>query len=418
MPARIERVHVQGRRPRSRRCLSAGAPGRRPPMCRSPTSRARCWSRSGMAFEELESPAGNVRPDDAADASPRGLAPGAGARRDRPSAVVLVGGDADSLDGAVRELTAAGVPYRAIEDPAEITSPSYVELGPTPSYWCFPGGRSPEASVDLVMRALPLMQERGWRPDCGCPPSASTRGQPGHAPLWGLARVAAAEHPQFGAASSTCADGRCRSARSPRYTVTVLSWCGRVSHSLRALLDRTRSGAVPDGVLPGGTYLITGGTGVLGLRMAQRLADLGARRLVLLSRSGIPDRSAWTGEPRSEAEAAISALEDAWCHTVTAAAVDIGAPGAADALRAVLADLPASAWCHPRGWCGSRCAACRTKTEDFAAAMHPRYRTHWRCQKVFPPRSNSTGWCCSRRAATSPASRARVPTRARTRSST
>ena len=43
----------------------------------------------------------------------------------------------------------------------------------------------------------------------------------------------------------------------------------------------------------GGTYLITGGTGVLGLRMAQRLADIGARRLVLLSRSGMVDRAEW-----------------------------------------------------------------------------------------------------------------------------
>ena len=41
------------------------------------------------------------------------------------------------------------------------------------------------------------------------------------------------------------------------------------------------------------TYLITGGLGGLGLRVARWLAECGARNLVLTGRTGLPDRSSW-----------------------------------------------------------------------------------------------------------------------------
>ncbi|WP_405876389.1 SDR family NAD(P)-dependent oxidoreductase [Streptomyces sp. NBC_00005] len=44
--------------------------------------------------------------------------------------------------------------------------------------------------------------------------------------------------------------------------------------------------------MPSGTWLVTGGLGGLGLAMAERLADAGARHLVLVGRSGIPDEPA------------------------------------------------------------------------------------------------------------------------------
>ncbi|MDO3640354.1 KR domain-containing protein, partial [Mycolicibacterium arseniciresistens] len=82
--------------------------------------------------------------------------------------------------------------------------------------------------------------------------------------------------------------------------------------------------AAPMECSPAGSYLITGGTGALGLRMAQRLADLGARRLVLLSRSGLPERSAWGEHADSEAVRGVRALEDRGL-SVTVAALDVGA---------------------------------------------------------------------------------------------
>ncbi|MFI6875704.1 ketoreductase domain-containing protein [Streptomyces sp. NPDC050400] len=44
---------------------------------------------------------------------------------------------------------------------------------------------------------------------------------------------------------------------------------------------------------PDCTHLITGGLGAVGLEAARHLARLGARRLVLVGRSGLPPRSSW-----------------------------------------------------------------------------------------------------------------------------
>ncbi|WP_417524647.1 type I polyketide synthase [Marinovum sp.] len=52
-------------------------------------------------------------------------------------------------------------------------------------------------------------------------------------------------------------------------------------------------------VRDGGTYLITGGFGGIGLSIARRLVDEGARHIVLVSRSALPDRASWDKYRRS-----------------------------------------------------------------------------------------------------------------------
>ncbi len=122
-----------------------------------------------------------------------------------------------------------------------------------------------------------------------------------HAPLWGMARVAAAEHPQLWGGVVDVAGAL------PLGVLASLAGHGvvvvRDGVATTARLADARPGAgTPMTCSPAGTYLVTGGTGVLGLRIAHRLADLGARRLVLLSRSGIPTpwavgRNADRGDP-------------------------------------------------------------------------------------------------------------------------
>ena len=162
---------------------------------------------------------------------------------------------------------------------------------------------APEASVDLVLRALLRIHERGiearlWVGTTGVYGGSNI----GHAPLWGLARVAAAEHPQIWGGVLDVADGRFPlDVLGSLHGHGVIVMRDSVPHAARL----ASPGAVgPESApalacSPGGTYLITGGTGVLGLRMAQRLADLGARRLLLLSRSGMPDRATWGDDPAS-----------------------------------------------------------------------------------------------------------------------
>ncbi|MEO8816248.1 MAG: KR domain-containing protein, partial [Mycobacterium sp.] len=85
------------------------------------------------------------------------------------------------------------------------------------------------------------------------------------------------------------------------------------------------------------TYLITGGMGALGLLMAGWLADLGARRLLLVGRTPMPPRRDW-GSDTNDADvrhkvAAIRALERRGV-SVDVAALDIGSR---DAIQAMLA---------------------------------------------------------------------------------
>jgi amino acid adenylation domain-containing protein len=121
-------------------------------------------------------------------------------------------------------------------------------------------------------------------------------------PLWGLARTIAAEHPEL---SCVCADldpGK-NSADEPAIPSQILFPDSedriafrngrRYAARLEKYTDQDRK-ILSDGhfydkesvIQKAGTYLITGGTGGLGLKAAEHLANLGARYLVLTSRSG------------------------------------------------------------------------------------------------------------------------------------
>ncbi|MCA2220993.1 type I polyketide synthase [Nonomuraea aurantiaca] len=83
------------------------------------------------------------------------------------------------------------------------------------------------------------------------------------------------------------------------------------------------------GVRPGGTYLMTGGLGDVGLLVAEHLVRAGAARLILTSRGGVP---ATAGDPRHEGVQRLRAL-GAEVLTPQADVTD------ADAMRALLAEV-------------------------------------------------------------------------------
>ena len=56
-----------------------------------------------------------------------------------------------------------------------------------------------------------------------------------------------------------------------------------------------------------GTYLITGGRGDLGIQAADWLVEQGARRLILVGRSGLPPRAEWATLPQDHAQRSICA---------------------------------------------------------------------------------------------------------------
>ncbi|MFC4857843.1 SDR family NAD(P)-dependent oxidoreductase [Actinophytocola glycyrrhizae] len=108
-------------------------------------------------------------------------------------------------------------------------------------------------------------------------------------------------------------------------------------------LSGDRSGGLRDG----GRYLITGGLGGVGISLAEDLASRHRARLVLLSRSGLPDRDEWdrhlavhgTDGRTGRAIAAIRRMEAAGA-TVLVAAADVTDPAALLAVRErVVAEL-------------------------------------------------------------------------------
>ncbi len=126
------------------------------------------------------------------------------------------------------------------------------------------------------------------------------------APLWGLGRTIALEHPQIwgGLIDLDPSDGvdHARAlaneflSPSPEDQIAFRS----LGHYVpRFVHRRVPASPAPVELRPDCTYLITGGLGGLGLQLARSMVERGARRLVLLARTALPPRSAWSGTDRS-----------------------------------------------------------------------------------------------------------------------
>lgn len=377
MPARIERVHLRDKPPAVAllhvRRRDAGTVA---DVVIAEESGAVSVVLTGMAFEPIEAPGGR---DTGRLLHHVAWHPVPWPDTDPPAELVLVGRDAAALDAAARDL-AAGVPCRIVGDPADLGALTFGAV-----VLVVPGSSAPRAAAELVLGTLQRLDQS----DAGVRMWVLTErvhegDHPGHAPLWGLARVAAAEHPALWGGVLDV-DGGPIPVRAltalPGHGVVVVR--DGVAHAAR--LAHAEPGDEPGlECAPGGTYLITGGTGVLGLRLAQRLADLGARRLVLVSRSGLPDRSTWRTQGEHEAVAVVSALEERGV-TVRIAAVDVGAPGAAAALRTALGDLPPVRGVIHAAGVEAGALLTATTPDDLAAAMRPKVDGMRALHELFPP---------------------------------
>jgi 6-methylsalicylic acid synthase len=380
MPARIERVQVYGRPPAVVLLQIRRRPGgTTTDVLIAEESGAVCAALTGMSFEELESPAGN-------DLS-RMLHLLAWHEvpwrdHDAPSSVILVGGDGDTQ--VVRDLVAADVPYTVCEGPAQITATE--DRGRHAVVLVVPGvDDSPLQSVDTVLQTLKHMVDRDIRARLWVLTRRVFDGaNVQHAPLWGVARVAAAEHPEvFGGVLDLADDALPVDALASLHGHSVVVMRDGVAKVAR-LAFAGHGAAAPMQCSAGGTYLITGGTGALGLRMAHRLADLGARRLVLLSRSGMPGRSSWPDAADSELIRTVAALEERGV-SVHGVAVEIGASGAAGKLRDALRDLPPVRGVIHAAGVEAGALLMNTTSDDVAAAMRPKVDGMLTLHEVFPP---------------------------------
>ncbi|KAG8156536.1 hypothetical protein KVR01_013640 [Diaporthe batatas] len=164
-----------------------------------------------------------------------------------------------------------------------------------------------------------------------------------HGALHGLARIAAEEHPDnWGALIDN--EGGIFPTMALKYVqgeqiIRMDDGVPRVGR-LRPLSREQRHGKDSPKTLlpkPEGTYIVTGGFGDLGREVLEFLVEKKARRIVVISRSGLPPRKDWDSDDLSEntrlAITKIRKLEKAgaWIHAM---ALDIGANDAHDKLLA------------------------------------------------------------------------------------
>ncbi|KAF5860517.1 hypothetical protein ETB97_001417 [Aspergillus alliaceus] len=217
--------------------------------------------------------------------------------------------------------------------------------------------------------------------------------------LHGLSRVIAAEHPDIW--------GGLIDLESPSFPLTTMKYVQgadviRISDNvprtarLRSLpQDKLLPRAQHNSLLPrpGGTYLITGGLGALGLEVAQFLAAKGARRLVLVSRSQLPPRREWANSMAAASRWAPSIRKiqelEAQGVTISPLAVDLSSSGAQSQLSTALDALsfpPVLGVIHAAGVLESE-LVCNTTPASMCRVLAPKVSGTLTLHALFPPQS-------------------------------
>ncbi|KAF3480835.1 6-methylsalicylic acid synthase [Arthroderma uncinatum] len=213
-----------------------------------------------------------------------------------------------------------------------------------------------------------------------------------HSALLGLSRVIASEHPdKFGG----LIDGE-----QHVVPLTVMKYVQEAdviriydgvprTARLRAIPQNCRA-SQPSKSLPRpeGTYLVAGGLGVLGLAVAEFLVSQGARRLVLISRRGLPPRRAW-GMVCKELQPAVATIQELERRGVSVhvLALDISAASATHRLLEELDRLslpPVLGVVHAAGVLENQLIQ-ETTRDAFARVLSPKIAGSLTLHEAFPP---------------------------------
>ena len=186
-------------------------------------------------------------------------------------------------------------------------------------------------------------------------PDVPRRVSSDQAALWGAARVVAEEHPELWGGLVDLDPFESVEASAQLLARHLLSADGEDQVALRGNSRLILRLARDDGSVAtcrwraDSAYLVTGGLGDIGLRVAQKMVEGGARRLVLMGRTALPPREQWSGVSADGVAgrriAAVRSLEAAGA-AVHIAAVDVGDEAQ---LRAFLERYDAEAWPRIRG---------------------------------------------------------------------
>ncbi|GAA3945060.1 type I polyketide synthase [Actinoplanes auranticolor] len=319
---------------------------------------------------------------------------------DRPGRNVVVVGDA-----ALADRFGTGL-VTAVADPGDLPTldgDTDVVVAAPPPAPDEPVPAAVERSVRLLLRTAQALAGRDvtdslrlWAVTTGVRESADRTGL-AQAGMWGLGRVLAGElGDRWGGVIDLEPDG----ARLPGTVAGLLAVLPpheviavRDDQMLVSRLMPTDRPIEREGLScsPAASYLITGGLGVLGLRVARRLVELGARRIVLAGRTGIPPRARWADlaaeDSMSRVVAGIRDLEGLGV-TVRVVTLDITDPDAARrALDPDALGLPAvRGVVHAAGVLDNRLA---TGVDDASlhTVLRPKTAGTWVLHELFPPGS-------------------------------
>jgi myxalamid-type polyketide synthase MxaE and MxaD len=238
-----------------------------------------------------------------------------------------------------------------------------------------------------LIRNSALHPPRLWLVTRGAqPPHRTGSAALAGAPLWGLGRVIAVEHPEMWGGMLDLDPGATPSENAEVILAQVTSPDGEDQCAFRAavrfvprLVPQAETNIVPRpfACSADGSYLITGGLGGMGLHIAHWLARRGARKLVLLGRTPLPPRSDWDmverGSRSFEQIAAIREIE-AIGAAVKTVAVDIGRQKDVEGLLKSLATkewLPIHGVVHTAAVADDRLLP-KLDIQGLEAAFHPK----------------------------------------------
>jgi len=309
-------------------------------------------------------------------------------RPPRVSRWLVVGAPGDALDAALR---AAGMSVRSA--PLSELEAELAEEHDHVVLWVAEDAAAPF----LPLRALQALKGAGSKARLWFITQAAQavepaeRVRPMQAALWGSARVLAEEHPEHGGGLIDLGAAFQAERDTGALADHLLSGDGEDQVACRgpyryvlrlARAERERL-LQPFAWRADAAYLITGGLGGVAGHIARAMVEGGARRLVLLGRTALPERSAWAGLDPASAEgrrvAAVRALE-ALGASVHVAAVDVADK---DQLQAFLARYSAEAWpairgvVHAAGSFDNRLAS-QMDRAAFDAVLLPKLQgAHW-----------------------------------------
>jgi epothilone polyketide synthase E len=195
------------------------------------------------------------------------------------------------------------------------------------------------------------------------------------APLWGLAKVAALEHPELRVrqldldptGASELGDALLSELLSSTLESQV-AWRGRERHVRRLVRLRLPEAPSTPVLRADACYLITGGLGNLGLTLAASLVEQGARHLVLTSRRGAAG---------PEARRAVEALEQLGAQVLVSQA-DVANPEQMSEVFAAIeaGGVPLRGVFHTAGISSSSPLAIE-ETDSLLATLRPKVAGAW-----------------------------------------